>query len=54
MYFITQLVDKKFDVLPDVLDEPISVSALIGDWVVAKRVYRSGYISLFQRVILID
>ena len=40
-YFVTPLVSMKFDVLPHVFAEPFSVSTLVGDSVVAKRVYRS-------------
>lgn len=44
--FVTTFVAMKFEILLDVLEEPFLVSTLIGDSVVAKRVYRSCPISL--------
>ena len=41
LYFVTPLVVKNFDVLPDVLIELFLVSTSVGDSVVAKRVYRN-------------
>ena len=35
--FVTPLVAKKFDILPDILNEPFLVSTLVGELVVAKR-----------------
>ena len=52
--FVTPLVSMKFNVLPDVFDEPFSVSTQVGDSVVAKRVYRGCPISLSRRVTLVD
>ncbi|KAH0725404.1 hypothetical protein KY284_001269 [Solanum tuberosum] len=43
-----------FDILPEVLVEPFSVTTLAGDSVVDKRVYRGCPIFLFDRVILLD
>ena len=43
----------KFYVLPNVLDEPFSVSTQVDDSVVAKRVYRGCPISLPNRVTLV-
>ena len=39
--FVTPLVAKCFEILPDFLHEPFIVSTLVGDSVVAKRVYRN-------------
>jgi len=44
----------KFEILPDVLEEPFSVSTPVGDSIVAKRVYRSCPISLSHKVTLVD
>ena len=52
--FVTPLEATKFDVLPDVLVEPFSVSTLVGDSVVAKRVYKSYPILLSNRITLVD
>ena len=43
--FLTPLVAKKFDILPDILHELFIVSTPVGESVVAKRVYRN-----FRRV----
>ena len=43
-----------FYMLPDILVEPFSVTTLVGDSVVAKRVYRSYLISLTNRDTLVD
>ncbi|KAH0712114.1 hypothetical protein KY289_008073 [Solanum tuberosum] len=52
--FVTQYVAMKFDVLPDVLLEPFSISTPIGDSMVAKRAYRICLVSLSHRVTLVD
>uniref|UniRef100_M1DNN4 Gag-pol polyprotein n=1 Tax=Solanum tuberosum TaxID=4113 RepID=M1DNN4_SOLTU len=55
--FVTPYVAMRFDMLPDVLLEPFSVSTSstpIGDFVVAKRVYRRCLVSLSHRVTLVD
>ncbi|XP_049363665.1 uncharacterized protein LOC125828397 [Solanum verrucosum] len=44
--FVTSYVSMKFDVLPDVMLEPFSVSTSIGDSVVAKKVYSIELLSL--------
>ena len=44
----------KFNVLPDGLEEPYSVSTPVGDSIVAKSVYRSCPILLSTRVTLVD
>ena len=46
LYFVTPLIDSNFDILPDVLNEPIIVTNPVGDSVVAKRVYRNCPIML--------
>ena len=48
--FVTPLVDKKFDILPDISHEPILVSTLVGELVVIKIVYQNCPISLPNRV----
>ena len=48
--FVTPLVAKKFDILPDTLHEPFIVSTLVGKSIVAKRVYRNCPITLPNRV----
>ncbi|XP_069148008.1 uncharacterized protein [Solanum lycopersicum] len=52
--FVTPLVAKRFDFLPDILIEPFSVTTSVGDSVVARRVFRSCPISLPNRVIGVD
>jgi len=44
----------RFDVLRDMLVDPFSVSTLVGDSIVAKRVYKKCPISLSHRVTLVD
>ena len=39
--FVTPLVDRKFDNLRDILNEPFMVTTPVGDSVVVKRVYRN-------------
>ena len=57
MLFVTSIVAMKFDVLPEILEEPFfildSVSTLVGDSVVVKRVYKSCPISFPNIVTLI-
>uniref|UniRef100_A0A0V0H6A2 Putative ovule protein n=1 Tax=Solanum chacoense TaxID=4108 RepID=A0A0V0H6A2_SOLCH len=52
--FVTQYVANKFDMLPEVLLDPFSISTPVGDSVVAKRVYRICHISLSRRITLVD
>ena len=52
--FVTPLVAKKFDVLPDILHDPFLVSTSVGQSVVAKRVYQNFPISLSNRVSYLD
>ena len=51
--FVTPLVDMKFDMFPDVLVEHFFAFP-VGDFVVAKRVYRGCPILLSNRVTLVD
>ena len=48
--FDTPLVARKFDILPDILNEPFMVTTLVGKLLVAKRVYRNCPIMLLNRV----
>ena len=48
--FVTPLVAKKFDILPDILHEPFIVSTPVSDSVVAKRVYINCPIMLPNKV----
>ena len=48
--FLIPLLAKQFDVLPNDLIEPLSVTTPVGDYVVTKRVFRSCPISLTNRV----
>ena len=52
--FLTPLVSRKFNVLPDVLIEPFSIITPMGDSVVAKRAYISYPIIFPSRVTLVD
>ena len=52
--FVTPLVARKFNVLPDVLIQIVSVTTTMGEFVVARRVFRSYPISLSKRLIWID
>ena len=48
--FVTPLVARKFDILPDILNEPLMVSTPVVGSVVAKRVYRDSIIMFPNRV----
>ena len=52
--FVTPLVSRKFDVLPNVLIEPFLVTTSICDSVVARRVFRSCPISFPNRLTWVD
>ena len=52
--FVTPLVPKKFEILPDILHEPFLVSTLVGESVVAKRMYRKFPIMFPNRVSYVD
>ena len=51
---MTPLVSMMFDALPYILDESFSVSTLVSDSMVVKRVYKVRPISLPSRVTLLD
>ena len=48
--FVTPLIARKFDILPDILNEPFMVTTPVGESVVVKRVYRNCPIMLPNRV----
>ena len=52
--FVTPLVAKKFNILPDVLHEPFIVSTTMGELGVEKRVYRNCPIILPNRVFYVE
>ena len=52
--FLTPLVAKKFDVLPDVPIGPFSVCTPMGYSVFAKRVYRKCHVSLFHKLTYVN
>ncbi|XP_069145474.1 uncharacterized protein [Solanum lycopersicum] len=52
--FVTPLVAKNFDILPDILHEPFIVSTPVDESVIAKRVYRNCPIMLPNRVSFVD
>ena len=52
--FVTPLVAKMFDILPNILHEPFLVPTLVGKSVLVKRVYRNCPISLPNRVSNVD
>ena len=52
--FVTPLVAKMFDILPNILHEPFLVPTLVGKSVLVKRVYRNCPISLPNRVSYVD
>ena len=52
--FVTPLVAKNFDILPDILHESFIVSTPVDESVIAKRVYRNCPIMLPNRVSFVD
>ena len=52
--FVTPLVDKIFDVLPNILIKPFSVTTSVDDSIVARRVFRGCPISFPNRVTWVD
>ena len=52
--FLTPLVAMKYDILPDILDEPFSVFIPVGDSVVVNRVYKGCLIFWPSRFTLVD
>ena len=51
--FVTPLVAKKFDVLPDILHEPFYVSTQVEESGVANRVYKNFPISLPEEFLML-
>jgi len=51
---MTPFVAMIFEILPEVLIEPFSVSTLVGESVVGKIVYRSCPVSLSYKITLVD
>ena len=52
--FVTLLLPMKFEILPDLLEEPFSVSTPVGDSVVVNKVYNGCPITFPNRVTLVD
>ncbi|WMV14113.1 hypothetical protein MTR67_007498 [Solanum verrucosum] len=52
--FLTPYVAIRFDILPDVLLEPVYVSTHVCNSIVTKRVYRKCVVSLYHRVTDVD
>ena len=52
--FVTPLIAKKFEILPDIFHEPFIVSTPVGESVVAKMVYINFPIMLRNRVSCVD
>ncbi len=50
LYFVTPLVFKKFDILPNILHEPFILSNPVGESVFSKRIYRNCPIFFPNRV----
>ena len=50
LHFFTPLISKKFDILPNISNEPFMVSTPVGESVVAKRVYINFPIMFTNRV----
>ena len=44
--FVTPLIARKFDILPDILNEPFMVTTPVGELVVVERSYRNCPIML--------
>ena len=52
--FVTPLVPMKFDILPDILDKPFSISTPVGSSVVVDKVYKGCPILYPNRFTLVD
>ena len=52
--FVTPLVAKKFDILPDILHEHFMVSTLVDELVIAKMVYRNCPIMFPNRATYVE
>lgn len=50
----TPFICRKFDIFPDILNEPFMVTTVIGESIVAKRVYRNFPLMLPNRVTHIE
>ena len=50
LLFFTHFATRKFDILPDIFNEPSIVTTPLGESLVAKRVYRNSYIMFPDRV----
>ena len=54
LYFVTPLISKMFEILPDILNDPFIVTTPVGESVVAKKVYRNFPIMLPNRVTYVE
>ncbi|KAK4726764.1 hypothetical protein R3W88_031681 [Solanum pinnatisectum] len=52
--FVTPYIMVKFDVNLETLSKPFSVSALVGDLVIVRRVYINCRVTVFQKVTSVD
>ena len=52
--FVTPLIAKQFDILPNISNERFMVSTLVGESVVSRRVYRNCPIMLSNRVTYVE
>ena len=52
--FVTPLISKKFEILPDILNEPFIVTYPVGEMVVAKTVYRNFPIMFPNKVTYVE
>ena len=50
LYIATPLIDKKFKIFPEILNELFIVSTSVDEWVIIERVYRNYPIMLPNRV----
>ena len=54
LFFVTPYIEVKFDVSPETLSEPFSVSTPVGDLVIARWVYINYPGTVFQKVTSAD
>lgn len=52
--FVTPLVPRKYDIVPDILNQPFFVITLVDDSVLARRVFRSCLVYFPSRVTWVD
>ena len=52
--FITSYIAVGFGVIPEILEEPFSVSTLVGKSIIARQVYRECLVMISQKVTLTD